>query len=193
MDFIRNGFQQALKELPRRLAICFVDKVYNGELAGVLNGNKEMQLAFLGYHLSNVDVETADGVARESLPFRLVTLDIWKTRNAMPLKTTMHTSAGQERDGRLYRKRHSSSGSWVRRRTATTIASSSSPRTLERGPLGPVLWSSTACRLRHLATVLGLIPSSRLNSAIKACDRCIAALTPACPLGIFSFGKEPAG
>ena len=57
------------------------------------------------------------------------------------------------------------------------MASSSSLRTVERGSLGPVFTSSTVWRLRHLATVLGLIPSSRLSSAIKACDHCIAALT----------------
>ena len=40
-------------------------------------------------------------------------------------------------------------------------------------------WSQmpTVVRLRHLATVLGLIPSSRLNVASEACDRCIAART----------------
>lgn len=42
--------------------------------------------------------------------------------------------------------------------------------------LGPVFRSATVCRLRHFATVPGLIPNSRLNAAIEACDRCIAAL-----------------
>lgn len=37
--------------------------------------------------------------------------------------------------------------------------------------------SSKVSRLRHLETVLTLIPSSRLNAALVACDRCIAALT----------------
>ena len=37
--------------------------------------------------------------------------------------------------------------------------------------------SSTVVRLRHFATVLGLIPSSRLSVASDACDRCITALT----------------
>jgi hypothetical protein len=42
------------------------------------------------------------------------------------------------------------------------------------------LRSSTVSRFRHFATVFGLIPSSRLNCAGEACDRCTAALT-ACP------------
>ena len=74
-------------------------------------------------------------------------------------------------------KRQSSSGSNVCRRNATTIASSASVRVVERGSFGPVFRSSTVARLRHFATVLGLMPNSRLSVASEACDRCIAALT----------------
>ena len=68
-------------------------------------------------------------------------------------------------------------GSSVWRRNATMAASSASVRAVERGSFGPVLRSSTVCRLRHFATVFGLIPSSRLSVASEAYDRCIAALT----------------
>lgn len=54
---------------------------------------------------------------------------------------------------------------------------SASVRTVERGSFGPVLQSSTVDRLRHFATVLELIPNSRLACASEACDRCIPALT----------------
>ena len=54
-------------------------------------------------------------------------------------------------------------------------ASHPNVKIVERGSLGPVLRSSTVWRLRHLATVFGLIPRSRLNVASEACDRCIAA------------------
>jgi hypothetical protein len=47
----------------------------------------------------------------------------------------------------------------------------------QRGSVGPVFMSSTVARLRHFATVLGLIPSSRLSCASEVCDRRIAALT----------------
>jgi hypothetical protein len=63
------------------------------------------------------------------------------------------------------------------RRNATTIASSASVKTVERGSFGPVFRSSTVARFRHLATVFGLIPSSRLSCESEACDRCIAART----------------
>jgi hypothetical protein len=48
-------------------------------------------------------------------------------------------------------------------------------RTDERGSFGPVLGSSTVSRLRHFATILGLIPSSRISAAVEACVRSIAA------------------
>ena len=48
---------------------------------------------------------------------------------------------------------------------------------VDRGSFGPVFMSSTVARFRHLATVFGLMPSSRLSAESEACDRCIAALT----------------
>jgi hypothetical protein len=48
---------------------------------------------------------------------------------------------------------------------------------VERGSFGPVFKSFTVARLRHFATVFGTMPSSLLNCASEACDRCIAALT----------------
>ena len=42
---------------------------------------------------------------------------------------------------------------------AMIIASSASDRTVERGSDGAVFISSTVARLRHFATVLGLMPS----------------------------------
>ena len=74
-------------------------------------------------------------------------------------------------------QRQSSSGSNVWRRYATTIASSASVSTVERASVGPVFLSSTVARLRHFATVLGLMPNPRLSCASEACDRYIAALT----------------
>jgi hypothetical protein len=47
----------------------------------------------------------------------------------------------------------------------------------ERGSLGAVFMPSIVARLRHFATVFGLMPRSLLNCASDACDRCGAALT----------------
>ncbi|SPJ27488.1 hypothetical protein TRM7615_00978 [Falsiruegeria mediterranea M17] len=55
--------------------------------------------------------------------------------------------------------------------------------------------SSGHCRLGNLATVLGLMPSSWLNSAIacKAMDRCIAALTACVPSGQVCYANQLPG
>ena len=57
------------------------------------------------------------------------------------------------------------------------MASSPWLRTVERGSFGPVFRSSTDLRFRHSAAVFGVIPISRLNSVVEACDRRSAALT----------------
>ena len=57
------------------------------------------------------------------------------------------------------------------RRDATTIASVSSLRTIDRVSFDPVLRSPTVCSLRHLATVVELTPRARSKPAIEACYR----------------------
>ncbi len=94
----------------------------------------------------------------------------------MSLQTAMQGRPRKVRDRRL-----ESVETVIRRQQCVPAkgdndGSSSSPRTVERGSLGPVLRSSTDCRLRHLATVFGSMPNSRPGSAVEACDRCIAAL-----------------
>lgn len=108
-------------------------------------------------------------------------------------------------------ERQSSNGSNMWRRNATTIAFSAAVRTVDRGFDGPVFISSTVARLRHVATVSGLMPSSRLSCASpqtrpwtdggrsSTCDRCIAARTACvvealpgrtCPMGHPSNPKK---
>ena len=54
--------------------------------------------------------------------------------------------------------RQSSSGSRVCLRKATTIASSSPDKTVERGSVGPVRRSATELRRFHFAIILWLTP-----------------------------------
>lgn len=55
------------------------------------------------------------------------------------------------------------------------LVPSASASTIEYDSFGSVFTSSAAWRLlRHLATVFGLRPTSRLSAANEACDRCIA-------------------
>jgi hypothetical protein len=78
----------------------------------------------------------------------------------MPWRTKQRCKALRESVGIVSRRqpRTSSSGSRVRRRNSTTIASSASVRTELRGRDGPIGRSAVVVRLRHLATVLGFRP-----------------------------------
>jgi hypothetical protein len=62
----------------------------------------------------------------------------------------------------------------------------------QRRSFGPIGASSTVSRLRHFATVFGLIPYRRLSSAIEACDRCIATRT-ACVVAALPWSIWPIG
>ncbi|MGD1884797.1 MAG: hypothetical protein ACFB11_21230 [Paracoccaceae bacterium] len=50
-----------------------------------MNSHKEMQLAFLGSDLRDIDMEIANRVALEFLPLRSVALDIRRVGYAMPM------------------------------------------------------------------------------------------------------------
>ena len=80
----------------------------------------------------------------------------------MSLKAAMKRRAGQMR----YRCLEGVEAVVERQRNATMMASSSSERDVDPGSLGPVGKSTVEMRLRHLATVLGLIPW-RLASALR--------------------------
>ena len=53
MDVIRHRFQ----EFPGRLSVCFVHQLRHGKFAGSVNRNKEIEFAFVGAQLSNIDME----------------------------------------------------------------------------------------------------------------------------------------
>lgn len=122
-------------------------------------------------------MEETELVTLELLPFGLVAFDLWEAGNAVALKTAVEVDrvmSGID-DFRAYGQ--SSSGNRVCRRDATTVTSSASAGTIDRGSDGPVFISSNVACLRHVETVLGLMSSSRLSSASEGCDHFIAALT----------------
>ena len=77
VDLVGHRFQYSLQKLPGRLAVCFVDQLRDGKLAGSINGYKEIQLALIGTKLSDINVEIANRISFEFLPLGLVALHIW--------------------------------------------------------------------------------------------------------------------
>ena len=89
MDAVGHPFQKVFKEFPSRLAIGLLYQLRHGELAGAVNGDKEIEFAFLGPDLGNIDVEIANRVSLELLPFGLAPIHIGQSRDTMPLKAAV--------------------------------------------------------------------------------------------------------
>ena len=69
VNAVWRGFQKVLREFPSRFAVGLVHRLRHRELAGSVNGDKEIELAFFRPDLGDIDVKEANGVALELLPF----------------------------------------------------------------------------------------------------------------------------
>jgi len=99
MDAIRDSRDQRLEESCRRLHIGTLDQLHESELGSAVDGHKEIELAFGGAYLGQVDMEVADRIALELLPSRLVAaFHLRQAADAMPLQTAMQRGTGQMRD-----------------------------------------------------------------------------------------------
>ena len=129
-----------------------------GELGGAVDGHEQVELAFGGLHLGDVDVEVADRVALELLLGRLVAFDLRQAADAVALQAAMQGRARQVRDRRLQGIEAVVQRQQRVPRKATMTASSSTDSTVDAASFGPVGRSATEVRFLHLATVFGLIP-----------------------------------
>ncbi len=62
VDPVRHGSDERLEEGGCGDPRCALDQLSEGELAGAVDGNEEVELSFGGVHLGDVDVKEADGV-----------------------------------------------------------------------------------------------------------------------------------
>jgi hypothetical protein len=98
MDSIGDSRDQRLEESRRRLHVGTFDQLHESELRSAVDGHKEIELAFGGAYLGQIDMEVADRIAFELLPSRLAASHLRKAADAMPLQTAMQRGAGQMRD-----------------------------------------------------------------------------------------------
>ena len=89
MDAIRNGLDECFKERCRSSHICLFDEFDHSELRGAVDGHEQVELAFGGSHLGQVDVEEADRIGVELLPPGLVAFHVRQTADAMTFQTPM--------------------------------------------------------------------------------------------------------
>ena len=89
VDAIGHGFQQMFEKLPGRSPVCLLDELSDRELAGAVDADEQVELAFGSLHLGNIDVEEPDWIAFEALTFGLVALDVGQARDAVSLQAPM--------------------------------------------------------------------------------------------------------
>ena len=68
---------------------CLPDQLHEGELAGAIDSDIEVELAFGGVELSDVDVEIADRISLELFLRRLAALDLGQPADALALEAAM--------------------------------------------------------------------------------------------------------
>ncbi len=73
----------------------------DGKFAGAIDGDVEVKLALGSLDFGDVDVDVADRIGFELLPYRLVASDLRQPRDAMTLQAAMQLRVGQMRDRRL--------------------------------------------------------------------------------------------
>jgi len=100
---IGHGRDQVSKEVAGNAAGDPLMPLNEGELGRAVDRDQQRELALLGPHLREVDVEEADRVALELGPPRLVALCVGQPRDAVALQAPVQAGAGQVRDRGLER------------------------------------------------------------------------------------------
>ena len=103
MDLTGHGFEHIPEQLPSGAPVSLIDELRHGELAGAINADKEIELAFNGLHFGDVDMKEPDRVALELLPLWFVPFDIGQARYAVPPEAPVQRRPRQMWDRRLQR------------------------------------------------------------------------------------------
>ena len=98
MDAVRNSFNERVEEGGSSPQVGFFHEFDHSELRSPIDGDQQVELAFGGPPLGQVDVEEADRIRVELLPARLVTLDLGQAADAVTLQAPVKRRAGELRD-----------------------------------------------------------------------------------------------
>ena len=89
VDLVRDCFNEMAQEVAGRASLGLAMELDIGEFARAIYGDEQIELAFGGLHLGDVDVEVADRVALELSLGRLLTLDLGQAADPVALQTAM--------------------------------------------------------------------------------------------------------
>jgi hypothetical protein len=97
MDLVRHSRDQGPQEVARHIPGGFLMQLGKSELAGAINGHQQIEPPFLRVHLSDVNVEVADGVG---LNFFLAGLSpVTSGKRLMPCRCRQRCSEERVRCG----------------------------------------------------------------------------------------------
>jgi len=89
VDLVGDSSDQSFEEGRGGGPSGLLDQLHEGKLAGAIDGNVEVELAFSGLDLSEVDVEIANRISLELFLRRLAAFDLRQSADAVALKTAM--------------------------------------------------------------------------------------------------------
>ena len=89
VDLIGDSRDQSLEEGRGRGPSRLPDQLHEGELAGAIDCDVEVELALSGLELGDVDVEIADRISLELLLRRPAAFNLRQSADAMALKAAM--------------------------------------------------------------------------------------------------------
>ena len=89
VDLVGNRRDQSFEEDRGGGPSCLLDQSHKDELAGAINGHIEVELAFGGLNLSDVDVEISNWISLELFLRRLAAFDLRQPADAVALEAAM--------------------------------------------------------------------------------------------------------
>lgn len=97
VDVVGHGSDEVAQELRRGGLDGLRVQLGIGKLAGAVDSDKHVELAFFGTYFGNIDVEVSDWIGLELFLLRLVAFHIRQAADAMPLKATVQCRSCQVR------------------------------------------------------------------------------------------------
>ena len=158
MDGVGHNFDEGAQEVSGDAARGFFMQLNEGELGHPIDGDEAVEPALGGLDLGDVDLEVAERLGLELAFSWSSALELGQSGDVVPLQTAVQRRRCQVRDVGLKGIQAVIQRQEVCRRKATTTASSSAESAVDWACFGPVDRSWTELRLRHLATVLVLMP-----------------------------------
>ena len=102
VNLIRDHRDETLQEGASICALVTGEQFDIDELGSAINGNEEIEFAFISSQMADVQVKVADGIGFEAL-LHWLAVRLRQAVYAMTLKATMQAGAGQMRDYLLQR------------------------------------------------------------------------------------------